>query len=407
LGLLLGSEGSEPLVFLLGGLETTVTELGGGIDELDFNLFGHPAAGSWEDGLTEDDSSLLDTHDLTSDEKVVVVDFTVVGETTHRGNVLLDGISSSGSVVGNTTVLTGTKAVDLLVDLGTGVVTLLTDARNRPFDGGGMPSTDTTDLAETSVSLTLELLGTESLDDTLGSLTLGNTNSVDTLVGLEDLTDGDLLLELGVTVVNLLSDVATVNLDFHDLGLVLSELELADLGGGNNTNYRAVLLDALHLSVDGVLVLLVALVLEGLLGESLLLGVHPVFVEAALDIVVKVGSPDSLEGTETTRSLDVTDHTDDLHGRALNDGAGVHDILLDDLLTFTAFLIFDDVGHASLVADKGSEVDGLGSIILGEVSYAASVVACSTSGHETQVAVTGLLVFTMRHLYLLMTYSDK
>jgi hypothetical protein len=52
-------------------------------------------------------------------------------------------------------------------------------------------------------------------------------------------------------------------------------------------------------------------------------------------------------------------------------------------------------------------VDGLGSIILGEVSYAASVVACSTSGHETQVAVTGLLVFTMRHLYLLMTYSDK
>jgi hypothetical protein len=36
-----------------------------------------------------------------------------------------------------------------------------------------------------------------------------------------------------------------------------------------------------------------------------------------------VGSPDSLEGTETTRSLDVTDHTDDLHGRALNDGAGV------------------------------------------------------------------------------------
>jgi hypothetical protein len=336
-----------------------------------------------------------------------VVDLTVVGETTHWGDVLFDGISSGGSVVGDTTVLTGTKTVDLLVDLGTGVVALLTDARNRPFDGGGMPSTDTTDLAETSVSLTLKLLGTESLDDTLGSLTLGNTDGVDALVSLEDLTDGDLLLELRVAVVNLLGDVATVNLDLHDLGLVLAELELADLGSGNNTNYGAVLLDALNLSVDGVLVLLVELVLESLLGEGLLLCVHPVLVEAALDIVVKVGSPDSLEGTETTRSLDVTDHTDDLHGRALNDGAGVHDILLDDLLTFTALLILDDVSHAGLVADKGREVDGLGSVVLGEVSYAASVVACSASGHETQVAVTGLLVFTMRHLYLLMTYSDK
>jgi hypothetical protein len=44
----------------------------------------------------------------------------------------------------------------------------------------------------------------------------------------------------------------------------------------------------------------------------------------------------------------------------------VDNILLDDLLTFTALLVFNDVSHTSLVADESSEVNWLGSIITGE-----------------------------------------
>jgi hypothetical protein len=112
-----------------------------------------------------------------------------VGETTHRGNVLLDGISSISIFFGNTTVLTGTNSVDLLVDLGTGVVTLLTRAGDRPLDGSGMPSSDTSNLTETSVSLSSKFLGTESLDDTLISFTLGNTDGINAFVGLENFTN--------------------------------------------------------------------------------------------------------------------------------------------------------------------------------------------------------------------------
>jgi hypothetical protein len=263
-----------------------------------------------------------------------------------------------------------------------------------------MPSTNTSDLAETSMSLTLQLLDAKSLDDTSETFTLGNTNGINALVGFEDLTDGDFLLELGVAVVNLLGDVSTVDLDFHDLGLVLSKLKLTDLGGGDNTDDGTVLLDALHLSVDGVLVLLVNLMLLGLLGESLLLSVHPVLVEAALDVVVEVGSPDSLEGTETTGGLDVTDHTDDLHGRALNDGASVDDVLLDDLLTFTTLLILNDVSHTSLVADEGGKVDGLRGIVTGEMSYTSSVVVRSPLRHESQIAMSGGFEFTMGHNFI-------
>jgi hypothetical protein len=337
---------------------------------------------------------------LTSNKEVVLSDLTVVGEATHGGNVLLDSIGSGGSVVGNTTALTSSKTVDLLVDLGTGVVTTLTSTSNRPFDGSGMPSTNTTDLTETSVSLSLQFLDAESLYDTSKSMTLGYTNSINALVGFEDLTDRDFLLELAVAVVDLLGDVSTVDLDFHDLGLVLSKLELADLGGGDNTDDSAVLLDTFHLSVDGVLVLLVNLMLFSLLGESLFLGVHPVLVEAALDVVVEVGSPYGLESTETTGGLDVTDHTDDLHRRALNNGASVDDVLLDDLLTFTTLLVLDNVSHTSLVADEGGKVDGLGGIVTGEVSYTTAVVVRSSLRHESQIAMSGSFEFTVRHLFI-------
>jgi len=43
------------------------------------------------------------------------------------------------------------------------------------------------------------------------------------------------------------------------------------------------------------------------LGESLLLGVHPVLVESALNILIELSSPDSLESAKAARSLDVTD----------------------------------------------------------------------------------------------------
>lgn len=377
---LLGGEGSEELVLLLEGLEATVTVLGGSIDELDLHLLLLPGLGGGEDRLTDNDGSLLDTNDTTLDEEEVVVDNTVVGESTDGGDVLGNSISLSGGVVLDTSDGTGSNSVDLFVDLSSGMVTELTTSGDRPLDGSGMPGTNTSNLSETSVSFSVQSRDTESLDDTLGSLTLGDSNSVNALVVLEDLSDGNLLLELAVGPVDLLGDVASVDLDLHDVRLVLSELELADLGGNENTDDGTVLLDSLKISLDGGLGLVVFLESGGVLGEGLLLGGHPVLVEASLDVLVELGSPDGGKGTETTGSLDVTDHTDDLDGGALNNGGGVDNVLLDDLLTFTTLLVLDDVSHTSLVADESGKVDGLGSIVLGEMSYTASMMAGTSLG---------------------------
>ena len=394
---MLGGKGSKELVLLFEGLETTMAELGGGVDELDLDLFGHPVAGGWEKRLAENNGSLLGSEDLTSDEEVILVDFTVEGETAHRGDVLLNSVSISGGVVGYTSDGTSSETVDLLVDLGTGVVTLLTRAGDRPLDGSWMPSSDTSNFTETSVSLSAKLLGAESLDDALVSFTLGDTDSVDALVGLENFSNGDFLFEFAPGPVNFLGDSATVNLDFHNLGLVLSLFDLADLSGSENTNDSAVLLDTSKVSLNRVLVLGVELVAVSVLGESLLLSIHPVLVESALHIVVELGSPDSLESAEATRGFNVTDESDDLHGWALEDSASVHNILLDDLLAFTTFLVLDDVGHACFVTNESSEMNGLRSIISGEGSYATTMVSCAALGDETEVTVSGLFVFTMGH----------
>jgi hypothetical protein len=362
----LGSEGSENLVLLAGGLEATVSVLGGGIDELDIDLLGLPRLDGGEDGLSEGNGSLFAASNAALDEDVVLVDLTVMGEATKRGNVLDDGISLGGGVVLNTSHGSSADSVDLLVDLSSGVVTELTSAGDRPLDGSGMPSSDTSDLTETSMGLTGKSADTESLDDTLSAVTLGNSNDVEALGVLEDLADADLLLELLLGPVDLLGDGTTVNLDLHDVSLVLTEGDLADLGGADDTDDGSVLLDALKITRVMGLGGHVLVFAVNVLGESLLLGLHPVLVESALHISVEVLGEHGGESAQAAGGLDVTNESNDLHGRALNDGDGVDDILLDGLLTLASFLILDDVGHASLVAHEGSKVDGLGGVILGE-----------------------------------------
>jgi hypothetical protein len=222
-----------------------------------------------------------------------------------RSNLLLGDIELGGGV---TLVGALANAEDLVVARGTVVVTHLTGTSNSPLDVARVPSTDTSNLTQTLVSLTGKLLGAPTAGNTLETVTLGDGNDIDHLVLLEDAVDLNGLLEQVAGEVNLVGNGATVDLDLHQVGLLLLERGLADLGMGEDTDNSAVLLDALKLTGDGGTALLS--VLLGVLGEGLLLALVPVLVEAALDLVAQVLSPDSGERAETTGSLDVTDNTD-------------------------------------------------------------------------------------------------
>lgn len=190
-----------------------------------------------------------------------------------------------------------------MVDRGTVVVTHLTSTGNSPLDVVRMPSTDTSNLTETLVCLARKLLGAPTRGNTVETVTLGDGNDINNLVLLEDAVDVDGLLEETLGEFNLVGNGATVDLDFHQVGLLLLERSLADLGVGEDTDDSAVLLDALKFAgaVLGVLL--------GVAGESLLLALVPVLVEAALELIAQVLGPDSSERAETTRSLNVSDNT--------------------------------------------------------------------------------------------------
>lgn len=195
-----------------------------------------------------------------------------------------------------------------MVARGTVVVTHLTSTGNSPLDVVRVPCTNTSDLPQTLVSLAGELGGTPTGRDTLETVTLGDGNAIDNFVFLEDAVDLDGLLEQVAGKVDLVGHGTTVDLDLHQVRLLLLERRLADLGVGQHTDDGAVLLDALQLAGDGGAAVLG--VLLGVLGEGLLLALVPVLVEPSLDLVTQVLRPHGGERAETTGSLDISDNTD-------------------------------------------------------------------------------------------------
>ncbi len=148
----LGSSIESGLFF--GSLESTVSDLTGGIDELKIDDFVSRSLDLRNEGLSEDESSLLETDAASLDHDVVVVDNTVVGEASQGGDGLFSQIVGGGSVsLSSFELEADTNSVDLLVDFSSVVVTVLTSSGNAVSDSSWMPSSDTSDLSETSVGL--------------------------------------------------------------------------------------------------------------------------------------------------------------------------------------------------------------------------------------------------------------
>lgn len=372
------------------GLESTLTELGGSVDPLELNLLEGSSGGVNLEGLSEGNNSLLDTGDGTLEDDKVVLDLTVSDETTHGGDGLLGAVKLSGTV---RLVVTTADSVDLVVDGSSVVVTVLTGTGNSPLNVGRMPSTDTGDLSQTTMSLSGKSGGTPSVGNTLVTVTLGDGNDIDVLVLLENRGDIDGLLKVLLSESNLVINGTTVDLDLSKVSLLLAEGSLADLGVGKNTDDSGVLSDSLELTLDGGTALSVLL---GVLGESLLLGLVPVLVESSLDFVRKVLGPDGGQGAETTGSLNVTNNTDNNERRSVDNGDGLNNLTLVHLGA-TSVKITDSGGHTSLVTEEGGQTNGLGLVISGERLNLSSVAGSSLSGQETKGTVSGGFVLAVRH----------
>jgi hypothetical protein len=390
-------EWAHELSLLLDGLESTVTELGGGIDALEVDLLQVLSLVVNQEWLSEEDWSLSHAHARSLDHDEVVLDLTVVWEATNGVDALFGQVGLGRTVVhvdlAALGLVAGAQSVDLLVDLDSVVVTLLTTSSNGVADSGWMPSTNTGDLSETSMRLSGELLGAPSAGYTLSSVTLGDTDAVGVVVLGEDGANTDLLLEEALGEVDLVGAAAAVDLELDDVCLLLFEWQELHLGVGDESDDLAVLFDL----VDGRL--LAGLVLGPLLlvlGEGELLGLAPVLVESSLGLVTDVLSPDGLEGSEASWGFDVSDDTDADHWWGVDDGDWLDDLLLVELMALSSDFS-NDVGHTGLVTDEAGQVDGLALVVLGVGLESAQVSSASLSWEESLATVSWCLKLSMRH----------
>jgi hypothetical protein len=87
--------------------------------------------------------SLLDTNATTLDHDKVFLNNTIMREATKRGDALFSDVKVSGSALW---VRTLSNSVDLLVDLSSMMITILTSTRNSELDSTRMPSSNTSNL---------------------------------------------------------------------------------------------------------------------------------------------------------------------------------------------------------------------------------------------------------------------
>merc|ERR1719400_613081 len=285
--------------------------------------------------------------------------------------------------------------VDLLVHLSPVVVSLLSSPGHSALDPARMPSSNTGNLPETLVSLPWKLLGVPPAGNTLVSMTLGHSDDVDHLVLGEHLADRHLLLKVLTGKVDLVSNRASVELDLHDVGLLLPAAQKLHLGVDDDPDGGAVLLHLVEVLLD----LLLAEVISPLgarLGESLLLGLGPVLVDPPLALLSNVLSPDSLESPHAARSLDVADNADSNHGRSLNDGDCFNHLLLVVLGAGTIHLTHN-VGHTRLVSHEAGQMNLLAGIVLGEGLWLATMALGPLLWEESLGPMTGSFEFSVRH----------
>jgi hypothetical protein len=251
-----------------------MTKFAAGINELDVDLLQSLPLSVGEERLAECKYPLLDATGGTTDHNVIVIDFSVMGEASEWGDGLLRQIVLCGGVVlDHLAVLSmdsGSNTVQLLVDLCTVMVTFLTTTGYREGHTGRMPSSNTSYLTQTLVSLTGQLLCVPSGSHTFESLSLCDSDDIDHLVLGKHSIDLDLLLQMLTSPLYFVGYGSTVDLDLHQMSLLLPLLQKLHLGMGNHTDHLAVLLYLSEISLDLLLARLILPFLGGL-GESLLL----------------------------------------------------------------------------------------------------------------------------------------
>lgn len=130
---------AEVLVLLFLGLEPTVADLGASIDELESDLFEGGSVDLGDNRFPQETDSLLGANAAASDHDEVILDDTIMREATERGDVLFSQVGEGGGIVLDAGSSSLAHPVDLLVEFGSVMETMVTSPRDSPPYSGWVP----------------------------------------------------------------------------------------------------------------------------------------------------------------------------------------------------------------------------------------------------------------------------
>uniref|UniRef100_A0A668RV68 Uncharacterized protein n=1 Tax=Oreochromis aureus TaxID=47969 RepID=A0A668RV68_OREAU len=201
-----------------------------------------------------------------------------------------------------------------------------------------MPGSNTSHLPQTLVSLPWEFLCVPAACyayhtfPTFEAVTFRDTDDINHLILVEDGRHGHSLLQVLLRPVHLVRDV---------------------------------LLHGIEVFVKLLLACLV-LPLLSILSEGFLLALIPetqkIFIKSALALVTQVLSKDGFQGAQTTDRFDVSHNTHHNDRQQIFLKSCIHQCLHTEA---SAVHLSQRVGHACLISQEGSEVDGMAGVIFG------------------------------------------
>jgi len=241
--LLFGSQRTQELCLFLTSLEPPMTHLGTGIDKLQVNSFQMLPTGMIHKTLPHNQRTFLTSSDGTLQHDPIFINFTIMWKATHRCNTLF-GEVCLGHAWRSITLLS--DSVYLFVHFSAVEVSILTSTGHGWRHTCRMPWSDAGYLAQTTVGLAWETCDSPTSSDTFKSLPLGHTSYIYQFILAEYCVYRDLFLEQTLCKVNLLLHILTaIDLNFHDMCLLQSQIQFLNLCVSNDTDDRAELHNAL------------------------------------------------------------------------------------------------------------------------------------------------------------------
>jgi hypothetical protein len=130
-----------------------MSDLRTGINELKSDFFKSSSTDLRYNRFSQQDNSLFDSNTTSSDHNKIILNNSIMRESSNRSNIFFSKIRESAGIIFGTLISSFSNSINLFVKFSSMMESFITSSRNSPSYSGWMPWSNTTNSPITSMSL--------------------------------------------------------------------------------------------------------------------------------------------------------------------------------------------------------------------------------------------------------------